>query len=168
MISFRLPTHRFHLRAGAVATQGDHVLLHRLEGDRFWALPGGRVEAGEDAAQTLVREFREELGVDIVCHGLLAVGENFFEHGGEPHHELGLYFAVSLPAGSPLLAIGPVHAGREGERRLDFAWFARQALAGLDIRPAALREGLARGALPAHFVQRDTAAGAAAVPRGAR
>ncbi|WP_395848191.1 hypothetical protein [Cystobacter fuscus] len=49
MLSFDTPTHRFHLRAAAVIRQGPRVLLHRLETDTFWALPGGRVEPGVEA-----------------------------------------------------------------------------------------------------------------------
>lgn len=36
-----------------------------------WELPGGRVEPGEDEAAALVRECREELGVDVVPDGRL-------------------------------------------------------------------------------------------------
>ncbi len=94
MISFRIDSHRFHFRAAAIALEHGHLLLHKLEGDTFWALPGGRVEAGEEASQTIVREFHEELGIGVTCNELLGVGENFFEYNGEPHHELGLYFSV--------------------------------------------------------------------------
>lgn len=48
MISVNIAGHRFQLRAAAVVVHGGFVLLHRLQGDAFWALPGGRVEPGED------------------------------------------------------------------------------------------------------------------------
>jgi 8-oxo-dGTP pyrophosphatase MutT (NUDIX family) len=71
MIRFRTNANSFRLRAGAIVMEAGHVLLHRLEGDAFWALPGGRVEAGEEGASAIVREFKEELGIDVACNELL-------------------------------------------------------------------------------------------------
>jgi ADP-ribose pyrophosphatase YjhB (NUDIX family) len=154
MISFRINSHRFHLRAGAIVMEAGHVLLHRLEGDTFWALPGGRVEAGEDGAQTIVREFKEELGLNVSCNELLSVGENFFEYEGEPHHEIGLYFSVSLPEAAEIRDTGKLHTGIEGDKRLEFRWFTCEALRQIDFRPAALQASLAKGNVQSHFVQR--------------
>jgi ADP-ribose pyrophosphatase YjhB (NUDIX family) len=154
MISFHKDGHRFHFRAGALVWLQDHILLHRLEGDDFWALPGGRVELGEEAARTIEREFIEELGIAVHCGELLAVGENFFEYRGEPHHEIGMYFSVQLPETSSLLQLGVTHLGVEGNQRLEFKWFHRAALAEVDFRPLAIRTMLAPGATwKRHFVQ---------------
>jgi len=153
MISFDTGAHRFQLRAGAVVVADEHVLLHRLEGDTFWALPGGRVHAGEQGRDTIVREFLEELGLRVRCEELLCVGENFYEYGQEPHHEVGLYFRVTLPAGAPINDRSALHIGIEGERHLEFAWFPLSSLRDLDFRPVALRDALAGGAVPTHFVQ---------------
>ncbi len=156
MISFSKNGHRFQLRAGALAWFQGHILLHRLEGDDFWALPGGRIELGEEATHAIEREFNEELGIAVQCGELLCVGENFFEHQGEPHHEIGMYFSVQLLQTSSLLELDVTHFGVEGNQRLEFKWFNRATLKELDFRPLALREMLAPGVtLQRHFVQRD-------------
>lgn len=156
MISFHQNGRRFHLRAGGIVLHQDHVLLHRLEGDQFWAVPGGRVEMGEQAGETLIREFLEELGIGVTTGDLVCVGENFFDYQGEPHHEVGLYLAIELPQGSPLLDLEKTHVGTEGNQRLEFKWFHRGRLGSLDFRPSALRTLLeSAGSVKSHFVQRD-------------
>ncbi|UUT34504.1 (deoxy)nucleoside triphosphate pyrophosphohydrolase [Microbacterium elymi] len=53
----------------AVIVDGDRILAcRRREGKADagrWEFPGGKVEPGESPAEALVREVREELGIDI-------------------------------------------------------------------------------------------------------
>ncbi|MFS8975850.1 NUDIX hydrolase [Cupriavidus necator] len=154
MISFDIAQYRFDLRAVAVAVRGDYVLLHRVETDSFWSLPGGRVEPGEEAAHAVVREVQEELGVATTVDGLLFAVENFFEGEGKPHHEIGFYFAVSLPDDSPVVDVTREHIGVESTQRLIFRWFPRHDLPKLDLHPAFLRKALQENdAGIKHFVQ---------------
>ncbi|GAA1021928.1 NUDIX hydrolase [Acrocarpospora pleiomorpha] len=55
---------------GAVIRDADGRLLlvkrGRPPGEGLWSLPGGRVEAGESDFEAVVREIREETGLEVV------------------------------------------------------------------------------------------------------
>ncbi|HSD39669.1 MAG TPA: NUDIX domain-containing protein [Rhodocyclaceae bacterium] len=142
MISFDLGSHKFQVRAAAIFIWEGSVLLHRREEDSFWALPGGRVEPGEDAAKTVVREMREEIGQDVVCGPLTYIAESFFEDGGRLNHEIGFYFQASFAVGSRFLDATQSHTGVEGNQRLEFKWFQLESLGGVDLHPSFLRQSL--------------------------
>ncbi|MGM3277105.1 NUDIX hydrolase [Ralstonia sp. 24A2] len=157
MISFDTGSHHFNLRAAAVIFRGEHVLLHRADGDTFWTLPGGRVEPGEHAARTVIREMQEEVGVAICPEKTLCIVENFFTHNGQPNHELGIYIVASLEPGSPLLDLSATHLGSEQGKRLTFSWFSLQQLSDIDLRPIFLQRLLQAGDLSlAHVIQRES------------
>jgi 8-oxo-dGTP diphosphatase len=59
-----------------------------------WEFPGGKLEADETPAAAVVRECREELGVEVVVLGQLGVASS-------ATIELQLW-AVRLPAGEPV------------------------------------------------------------------
>jgi 8-oxo-dGTP pyrophosphatase MutT (NUDIX family) len=128
--------HRFNPSARAVVIRDGHVLLQRAEQDSFWALPGGRIELGEEARQTIVREMGEELGEAARVGRLLWIVENFFTVGETRLHEIGFYQEVGLPG----LEVGPEFRGREPH--LVFRWFALAELGRHDVRPAFLKTGL--------------------------
>lgn len=53
--------------AGIVLERGRVLVTQRTREQRFglkWEFPGGKIEAGESAEAALVREFREELGIE--------------------------------------------------------------------------------------------------------
>jgi ADP-ribose pyrophosphatase YjhB (NUDIX family) len=76
--------------ARAVVVDHDGRLLlirHRVESREFHVLPGGRVEAGETAAEAAEREVLEETGLRVAVGDLLWVREFLPErHIGNPHH----------------------------------------------------------------------------------
>ena len=65
-------------------TENGKVLLQKPSNDTAYAFPGDHVAFGETNAQTLIREFQEEIGVDISVGDLKWVGEVFFPWGSRP------------------------------------------------------------------------------------
>lgn len=47
----------------------------------YWELPGGKVHEDESPRQCLVREFHEELGIDIQVGQALDIVEHLYPHG---------------------------------------------------------------------------------------
>lgn len=159
MLSFTTPAGRFQVRVAAIVMQGSRVLLHRAPADPFWALPGGRLEYGEDAATAVIREIGEELGVSATIHGLRFVVENFFVYRDTSHHELGLYFDVGIDPGAAMVAERGDFAGIEASESLIFRWFELGELGAEIVRPAFLVDALARReAGTVHVVQREVVA----------
>lgn len=138
MISFLTGSVRFQLRAAAVIVREGSVLLHRAEGDAFWALPGGRVEPNEAAVDAVIRELNEELSVEVKPIRLIWIVENFFHHEGKSHHEVGLYFMAEPVSGCRLISEPGPYEGMEGSHRLEFDWFSSSRLASAEIRPSFL------------------------------
>jgi 8-oxo-dGTP pyrophosphatase MutT (NUDIX family) len=154
MIAFEGDGVRFQSRAAAIIRHDGFLLLHRAEGDDFWALPGGRVELGEDAATTIVRELNEELGASVLCGTLQFIVENFYAYAGKNHHEIGWYFSAALPSNSPLLDKTQSYIGNEAGMTLEFRWFEVLSLKGLDLRPAFLKScDLDVRSTPIHLVE---------------
>jgi ADP-ribose pyrophosphatase YjhB (NUDIX family) len=54
---------------------GAILLVHRTDNDR-WALPGGAMDVGEYMADAVVREVREETGIDVEVTGVVGIYTN--------------------------------------------------------------------------------------------
>jgi ADP-ribose pyrophosphatase YjhB (NUDIX family) len=86
--------------AVGVVRRGDELLLMAVRADsgniKGWRPLGGTIEFGERAADTLKREFLEELGVAIEEPKLLTVLENLYTHHDAVGHEIVLVFDARL------------------------------------------------------------------------
>ncbi len=72
--------------AAVVWQQGRLLLTQRPPGDALglqWEFPGGKIEPGEAPGEALIRELREELGVNATPLRVLAVDTHAYGHGLE-------------------------------------------------------------------------------------
>lgn len=137
-ILFKTPDWVFSYRVAGICVRDGKVLLQTTTGeDRSFAFPGGHVAFGETNEQTLIREFREEIGADISVGALKWVAEIFFPWGKKTCHQICLYYMVEIrnpeiPTDRPFL--GKEHIeGRNFD--LEFHWMPLDRVGELEIYP---------------------------------
>lgn len=82
---------------GVLIKDGKVLVQQELSGsEQEYALPGGHVRFGETLEDALIREYQEELGVDIRCKKLLWTEECFYSWKGKRYHNLAFYFLIDL------------------------------------------------------------------------
>lgn len=85
-----------HVRTVGVLIRENKMLVQRDNDGNEYALPGGHIKIGETAEESLIREFREETGSDIVCQRLLWTEECFWNWNGKKAHNISFYYLVDL------------------------------------------------------------------------
>lgn len=111
-----------------IDADGRVLLAQRPEGKSLaglWEFPGGKVETGETPEVALIRELREELGIDTWQSCLAPL--TFASHTYETFHLLMPLFACRRWQGTP--------HGAEGQ---NLAWVRPNALRDYPMPPADL------------------------------
>lgn len=110
--------------AGILWRDGRFLAVERPEGKPragFWEFPGGKLEAGESAESALVRELKEELGVDATTYRFWQHVEHAYEDFTVRLH----FYHVTGFSGEP--------QGLEGHK---LAWLDAQAAQALPFLEA--------------------------------
>ena len=98
---------KLRVRVCGICIKADEILLvkhkHLNQSGTLWAPPGGGMEYGESAKRALVREFKEETGLDINVKDFLFV----HEYLDEPLHGIELFFTVEITGGELELGKDP-------------------------------------------------------------
>ena len=95
------------VRATAVLIENGHILLTEQKVSeslsRSWSLPGGGLEIGETLEQCIIREMKEETGLDVAVERLLYVCDRIMDH----RHIVHITFAVRRVGGELQVGVEP-------------------------------------------------------------
>ena len=142
-ILFKTDDYVFSYRVGGLLIHDGKVLMQKAADDDGYAFIGGHVAFGETTAETIIREFKEEIGADIKAERLIMVNENFFPWGNHPCQQINLYYLVSLidetqiPLDKNFKALDEL-----GNERidLDMCWIPLKDVPSKKIYPAQAKE----------------------------
>jgi len=94
------------LVTGAIIPRNGKILVaqrhstSRFEPDR-WEFPGGKVDFSEHPEQSLKRELKEELGIDIETGPLYEVLSHVYDRDGDIRHVVLLFYICKITEGEP-------------------------------------------------------------------
>lgn len=111
--------------AGFIFHEDRLLLLEHIKGKkRYWVVPGGGIEPGETVRKALVREMKEELGLDVVESSYLFSDEVILPG----KHNIDIYFLCSVKGLDRITVEDSPGIGR-------FAFFSEKEIQGLTMRP---------------------------------
>jgi len=95
-----IPPPRIRPIAVCVVRHGESILVFEghdsVKDQTFYRPLGGSIEFGELGAEAAVREFREEIGAELLNLKYVGALENIFTYEGHPGHEIVLVYEADI------------------------------------------------------------------------
>lgn len=116
---------------GAVVRRSDGAILLIKRGDNgLWALPGGAQDLGESTTEAVVREVREETGIQVRVTGLVGIYSDprhvVAYDDGEVRQEFSIVFKAEPIGGEP----------RPSAESVSVDWVPPDRVSELEVHPS--------------------------------
>lgn len=153
-ITIDVDDYKLNVRAAGVMIHNGKILVHKNVNSDHYALIGGRVEIGENSADTVKREIKEELGKDIEITGYISTIENFFEMKGSKYHEILFVHKIEF-INEEDKKIEYTMKNIEGKDYLQYEWIELDRIDEYPLLPRAVKDVLTENKFPIHKINND-------------
>ncbi len=142
------------LRTVGVLVKDNKILVQRDKDGAEYALPGGHIKIGETLEAGLLREYKEETGVDICVKRLLWSEECFWQWQGREAHNIAFYYLIEEAEGFEI-PDNEEFVSHKDNCNVVIGWLDIEEISDITIYPEFLKEEIHHldGAIK-HFVSR--------------
>lgn len=116
---------------GFVENDQGEILLVKVRRDGNWVFPGGQVEVGENLMDGLIREIKEESGIDVTVSQLVGIYSNTATYEGHSGVKIVptkvMFDFVCKPIGGKLTT---------SDETSDCRWFRKEDVLNIIVVPA--------------------------------
>lgn len=122
----------FSYRVGGVLIKDNKILL--TKGGDDYTLPGGHNQISETSEETIIREFKEETGLDVKPLNVISTYENFWKWNDKECHQLCIYYRLKLINENQKLVPNP------DTKETKFVWLKIEELKNINLYPLGISD----------------------------
>ena len=120
--TFKTKEGKFNFRVAAIIKNGNKILMaHNPDDESCYYSVGGRVKMNETVEDAVIREIKEETGLNCEIERMGFIHENFFtNYVGVKFHEISIYFYIKIT--DEILNIKNGHLTKDGPQGEFLEW----------------------------------------------
>ena len=138
----------FSYRVGGVLIKDNKILL--AKGGDDYSLPGGHSQIGETSQETIIREFKEETGLDVEPLNVISTYENFWKWEDKDCHQLCIYYKLKMVDETQELVPNPDTPDTK------FIWLELEKLKSINLYPIGISDQILNNVNNnTHFIHKE-------------
>ena len=147
-ILFDVDGELFSYRVGGVLIKDNKILL--TKGGDDYSLPGGHNQIGETSQETIVREFKEETGLNVEPLNVISTYENFWKWDDKDCHQLCIYYKLKMVDETQELVPNP------DIKETQYIWIELKELSNINLYPIGISEQILNKVIDnTHFIYKE-------------
>ena len=153
-LTIDIENYRLNIRATGIIIHNNKLLVHKDRNLNHYALMGGRIAIGESSEDTIIREFKEEIGKEVEVIGYVGTVENFFEADSYKYHEIMFIYQLEF-VNEEDKKIEDTIKNIEGNDYLQYEWLDLDKLEKEPLKPEEIKQVIKNGKFPVHKIFQD-------------